>query len=68
MEGTEVSLTDGKRGQRRVGHNWATVENNRRRRCSVEGELWTRKNSIEDEVSVVMAGSNGLNSIDSGPA
>jgi hypothetical protein len=55
-EGTEVSLTGGKRGQRRVGHNRATVGNNRRRRCSVEGELRTRKHSIEGEVSVVMAG------------
>jgi hypothetical protein len=24
-EGTEVSLTDDKRGRRRVGHNWAMV-------------------------------------------
>jgi hypothetical protein len=55
-EGTEVSLTGGKRGQQRVGHNRATVGNNRRRRCSVEGELRTRKHSIEGEVSVVMAG------------
>jgi hypothetical protein len=55
-EGTEVSLTGGKRGWWRVGHNWAMVGNNRRRRRSVEGELWTRKHSIEVEVSVVMAG------------
>jgi hypothetical protein len=55
-EGTEVSLTDGTRGWRRVGHNWMTVGNNRRRRCSVEGELRTRKHAIEGEVSVVMAG------------
>jgi hypothetical protein len=51
-----VSLTGGKRGQWRVGHNRATVGNNRWRRRSVEGELWTRKHSIEVEVSVVMAG------------
>jgi hypothetical protein len=55
-EGTEVSLTGDKRGQRRVGHNWAAVGNNRQRRRSVEGELQTRKHSIEGEVSVVMAG------------
>jgi hypothetical protein len=54
-EGMEVSLTDGKRGRRRVGHNWAMVGNNRRRRRSVEGELRTRKHSIEGVVSVVMA-------------
>jgi hypothetical protein len=55
-EGTEVSLTSGTGGRRRVGHNWATVGNNRRRRRSVEGELRTRKHVIEGEVSVVMAG------------
>jgi hypothetical protein len=55
-EGTEVSLTGGKRGRWRVEHNQATVGNNRRRRRSVEGELRTRKHSIEGEVSVVMAG------------
>jgi hypothetical protein len=55
-EGTEVSLTGGKRGRRRVGHNRAMVGNNWRRRCSVEGELWTRKHVIEGEVSVVMVG------------
>jgi hypothetical protein len=55
-EGTEVSLTGGKRGRRRVGHNRATVGNNLWRRRSVEGELRTRKHSIEGEVSVVMAG------------
>jgi hypothetical protein len=54
-EGTEVSLTGGKRGQRRVGHNRVTVGNNRRRRRSVEWELRTRKHTIEGEVSVVMA-------------
>jgi hypothetical protein len=37
-EGTEVSLTGGTRGRRRVGHNQAMVGNNRRRRRSVEGE------------------------------
>jgi hypothetical protein len=55
-DGTEVSLTDDKRGRRRVGHNRATVGNNRRRRCSVEGEPQTRKHSIEGEVSVLMVG------------
>jgi hypothetical protein len=55
-EGTEVSLTDDKRGRRRVGHNRATVGNNQQRRRSVERELRTRKHSIEGEVSVVMAG------------
>jgi hypothetical protein len=55
-EGTEVSLTDGKRGRRRVGHNRATMGNNLRRRCSMEWELRTRKHAIEGEVSVVMAG------------
>jgi hypothetical protein len=50
-----VGLTGGTRGRRRVGHNRATVGNNRRRRRSVEGELRTRKHAIEDEVSVVMA-------------
>jgi hypothetical protein len=54
-EGTEVSLTGGTRGRQRVGHNRATVGNNRRRRCSVEGELQTRKHAIGSEVSVVMA-------------
>jgi hypothetical protein len=55
-EGTEVSLTGGTRGWRRVGHNRAMVGNNRERRRSVEGELWARKHAIEGEVSVVMAG------------
>jgi hypothetical protein len=55
-EGTEVSLTGGTRGRRRVGHNWATVGNNRRGRHSVEGELRTQKHAIEGEVSVVMVG------------
>jgi hypothetical protein len=55
-EGTEVSLTGGKRGRQRVGHNQATVGNNRWRRRSVEGERWTQKHAIEGEVSVVMAG------------
>jgi hypothetical protein len=59
-EGMEVSLTGGKRGRRRVGHNQATVGNNRRRRRSVEGELRTRKHSIEGEVSVVMVGAAPL--------
>jgi hypothetical protein len=55
-EGTEVSLTGGKRGWRRVRHNRAMVGNNRRRRRSVEGELQTQKHSIEGKVSVVMVG------------
>jgi hypothetical protein len=55
-EGTEVSLTGGKRGWWSVRHNRAMVGNNRRRRRSVEWELRTRKHSIEGEVSVVMAG------------
>jgi hypothetical protein len=54
-EGTEVSLTGGKRGRRRVGHDRATVGNTRQRRCSVEWVLRTRKQAIEGEVSVVMA-------------
>jgi hypothetical protein len=55
-EGMEVSLTGCKRGRRRVGHDWATVKNDRRRRRSVEWALRTRKQAIEGEVSVVMAG------------
>jgi hypothetical protein len=55
-EGTEVILTGGTGGQRRVGHNRVTVGNNQQRRRSVEGELWTRKHAIEGDVSVVMAG------------
>jgi hypothetical protein len=55
-EGTEVSLTGGKRGWCRVRHNQATVGNNRRRRRSVVGELRTEKHLIEGEVSVLMAG------------
>jgi hypothetical protein len=55
-EGSEVSLTGGKRGRRRVGHNRAKVGNNWWWRRLVEGELRTRKHSIEGEVSVVMAG------------
>jgi hypothetical protein len=55
-EGTEVSLTGGKRGRQRVRHNRVMVGNNQWRRRSVEGELRTRKHSIEGEVSVVMAG------------
>jgi hypothetical protein len=52
----EVSLTGCKRGQRRVEHDRATVKNDRRRRRSVEWALRTRKQVIEGEVSVVMAG------------
>jgi hypothetical protein len=55
-EGTEVSLTGCKRGWQRVGHDWATVGNDQRRRRSVEWALRTRKQAIEGEVSVVMAG------------
>jgi hypothetical protein len=59
-EGTEVRLTGCKRGQRRVRHDRAMVGNNRRRRCSVEWALRTRKHAIEGEVSVVMAGGGGV--------
>jgi hypothetical protein len=55
-EGMEVSLTGCKRGRRRVGHDRAMVGNDRRRRRSVEWALRTRKQAIEGEVSVVMAG------------
>jgi hypothetical protein len=55
-EGTEVSLTGCKRGRRRVGHDRATVGNDRQRRHSVEWALRTQKQAIEGEVSVVMAG------------
>jgi hypothetical protein len=55
-EGTAVSLTGFKRGRRRVRHDRVTVGNNRRRRCSVEWALRTRKQVIEGEVSVVMVG------------
>jgi hypothetical protein len=54
-EGMEVSLTGYKRGWRRVGHNRATVGNDRRRRRSVEWVLRTRKQAISGEVNVVMA-------------
>jgi hypothetical protein len=54
-EGTAVSLTSGKRGRRRVGHDRATVGKNRWRRHSVEWALRTRKQASEGEVSVVMA-------------
>jgi hypothetical protein len=55
-EGTEVRLTGGTGGWRRVEHNRAMVGSNRRRRHLVEGELRTQKHTIEGEVSVVMAG------------
>jgi hypothetical protein len=55
-EGMAVSLTRCKRGRRRVGHDRATVGNNRRRRRSVGWTLQTRKRAIEGGVSVVMAG------------
>jgi hypothetical protein len=55
-QGTAVSLTGFKRGRRRVGHNRATVGNNRHRRRSVGWTLRTRKRAIEGGVSVVMAG------------
>jgi hypothetical protein len=41
-------------GRRSIGHDWATVGNNRRRRCSVGWMLRTRKRAIEGGVSVVM--------------
>jgi hypothetical protein len=55
-EGMEVSLTGCKRGRRRVGHDRAMVKNDRWGRRSVEWPLQTRKQAIEGEVSVVMAG------------
>jgi hypothetical protein len=55
-EGMAVSLTGCKRVRRRVRHDRATVGNNRRRRRSVEWALRARKQAIEGEVSVVMAG------------
>jgi hypothetical protein len=55
-DGTEVSLTGCKRGWWRVRHDRATVGNDRRRRRSVEWALQSRKQAIEGEVSVVMAG------------
>jgi hypothetical protein len=55
-EGKVVSLTGCKRGRRKVGHDQAKVWNNRRRRRLVEWALRTRKQAIEGEVSVVMAG------------
>jgi hypothetical protein len=55
-EGMEVSLTGCKRGRRRVGHDQVMVKNDWRRRRSVEWALQTRKQAIEVEVSVVMAG------------
>jgi hypothetical protein len=51
-----VSLTDYKRGQRRDGHDRATVGNNRQRRRSVGWTLQTRERANEGGVSVVMAG------------
>jgi hypothetical protein len=55
-EGTAVSLTGCKRGRRRVRHDRTMVGNNQRRRRSMEWALRTRKQAIEGEVSVVMAG------------
>jgi hypothetical protein len=55
-KGMDVSFTSCKRGSQRVGHDWATVGNDRRRRRSVEWVLQTQKQAIEGEVSVVMAG------------
>jgi hypothetical protein len=55
-EGTEVSLTDCKRGWRRVGQDRATVRNDQWRRRLVEWALRARKQAIEGEVIVVMAG------------
>jgi hypothetical protein len=54
-KGMAVSLTDCKRGRRKVGHDRATVGNNRWRRHSVGWTLRTRKRAIEGGVSVVMA-------------
>jgi hypothetical protein len=59
-EGTKVSLTGCKRGRRWVGHDRATVRNDRRRRRLVEWALQTRKQAIEGEVSVVMVGGCSL--------
>jgi hypothetical protein len=56
VEEAKVSLTGGKRGRQRVGHDRATVGNTRRRRHSMEWELRTPKHAVEGEVSVVMAG------------
>jgi hypothetical protein len=55
-EETAVSLTDCKMGRRTVGHDRATVGNNRRRRHSVGWTLRTQKRAIEGGLSVVMAG------------
>jgi hypothetical protein len=55
-EGMEVSLIGCKRGRRRVGHDRATVKNDRWRRRSVEWVLQTQKQAIGGEVSVVIAG------------
>jgi hypothetical protein len=54
-EGTAVSLTGYMRGRRRVGHDRATVGNNRGRRRSVGWTLQTQKRAIEGGVSVMMA-------------
>jgi hypothetical protein len=55
-EGMAVRLTGYKRGQRRDGHDRATVGNNRQRRRSVGWTLQTRERANEGGVSVVMAG------------
>jgi hypothetical protein len=55
-EGMAVSLTNYKRGRRRVRHDWVTVGNNRWRRRMVGWTLRTRKRAIEGGVSVVMGG------------
>jgi hypothetical protein len=55
-EGTTVGPTDYKRERQRVGHDRAMMGKNRRRRRLVEWVLRTRKQAIEGEVSVVMAG------------
>jgi hypothetical protein len=54
-EGTVVRLNGCKSGRRRVGHDRATVGNNRWRRRSVGWTLRTQKRAIEGGVSVVMA-------------
>jgi hypothetical protein len=79
-EGMELSLTGGKRGRRRVGHNRAMVGNNRRRRRSVEGEVSVVKAGGAPRPFIMAEGGhtgagegetasgNGLNAIDGGPA
>jgi hypothetical protein len=65
-EGMVMGFTGCKRGRRRVGHDPVTVGNNRWRRRLVEWVLRTRKQAIEGEVSVVMAGEGCSSSFYSG--